>query len=185
MELLRVVDKLGNDTNEIIEREELHNRGKLHNEVTIYIINDKGEVLLQRRSKNRRFCPNKLGVIAGHQSYREDILTCAARETKEEVGLKIKKEDLHPLCDKYLVEEKYNNHYMYPYYVICNQKAEDFTIQKEELSFVRWYKIEEVINTTPRLEEFNEDCFKNLIDKIIVGEIDENGNKNPNVNKII
>ena len=25
------------------------------------------------------------------------------------------------------------------------QKAEDFTIQKEELSFVRWYKIEEVI----------------------------------------
>ena len=75
MELLRVVDKLGNDTNEIIEREELHNRGKLHNEVTIYIINDKGEVLLQRRSKNRRFCPNKLGVIAGHQSYREDILS--------------------------------------------------------------------------------------------------------------
>lgn len=145
MELLRVVDKLGNDTNEIIEREELHNRGKLHNEVTIYIVNDKGEVLLQRRSKNRRFCPNKLGVIAGHQSYREDILTCAVRETKEEVGLKIKKEDLHPLCDKYLVEEKYNNHYMYPYYVICNQKAEDFTIQKEELSFVRWYKIEEVI----------------------------------------
>mgnify|MGYP000131759035 CR=1 FL=1 len=115
--------------NEIIEREELHNRGKLHNEVTIYIVNDKGEVLLQRRSKNRRFCPNKLGVIAGHQSYREDILTCAVRETKEEVGLKIKKDDLHPLCDKYLVEEKYNNHYMYPYYVICNQKAEDFTIQ--------------------------------------------------------
>lgn len=145
MELLRVVDKLGNDTNEIIEREELHNRGKLHNEVTIYIINDKGEVLLQRRSKNRRFCPNKLGVIAGHQSYREDILTCAVRETKEEVGLKIKKEELHPLCDKYLVEEKYNNHYMYPYYVICNKNAEDFTIQKEELSFVRWYKIEEVI----------------------------------------
>ena len=111
----------------------------------IYIINDKGEVLLQRRSKNRRFCPNKLGVIAGHQSYREDILTCAVRETKEEVGLKIKKEDLHPLCDKYLVEEKYNNHYMYPYYVISNKNVEDFIIQKEELSFVRWYKIEEVI----------------------------------------
>lgn len=36
-----------------------------------------------------------------------------------------------------------------------------------------------------RLEEFNEDCFKNLIDKIIVGEIDDNGNKNPNVIKFI
>ena len=54
LELLRVVDNNGNDTNEILEREELHNRGKLHNEVTIYIINNKKEVLLQRRSKNRR-----------------------------------------------------------------------------------------------------------------------------------
>ena len=62
MELLRVVDNNGNDTNQILEREELHNRGKLHNEVTIYIINNKKEVLLQRRSKNRRFCPNMLGV---------------------------------------------------------------------------------------------------------------------------
>ena len=52
LELLRVVDNNGNDTNEILEREELHNRGKLHNEVTIYIINNKKEVLLQRRSKN-------------------------------------------------------------------------------------------------------------------------------------
>ena len=41
MELLRVVDNNGNDTNEILEREELHNRGKLHNEVTIYIIKKK------------------------------------------------------------------------------------------------------------------------------------------------
>ena len=49
LELLRVVDNNGNDTNEILEREELHNRGKLHNEVTIYIINNKKEVLLQKQ----------------------------------------------------------------------------------------------------------------------------------------
>ena len=40
LELLRVVDNNGNDTNEILEREELHNGSKLHNEVTIYIINN-------------------------------------------------------------------------------------------------------------------------------------------------
>lgn len=49
----------------------------------------------------------------------------------------------------------------------------------------RLNKIEEVINTTPRLEDFNKNCFKNLINKIIVGEIDENGNINPNVIKFI
>lgn len=158
MELLRVVDKNGNETNEILEREELHNRGKLHNEVTIYIINNKDEVLLQRRSKNRRFCPNKLGVIAGHQSYREDPLTCAIRETKEEVGLKVNKEDIKPLCAKYLVEEEYNNHYMYPYYVITNTKEEDFVIQREELSSVKWYKIDDVIKMIE--EDSKEIVFK-------------------------
>ncbi len=92
LELLRVVDNNGNDTNEILEREELHNRGKLHNEVTIYIINNKKkEVLLQRRSKNRRFCPNMLGVIAGHVSYNETPLVCAGREIIEEVGVRINK----------------------------------------------------------------------------------------------
>lgn len=47
------------------------------------------------------------------------------------------------------------------------------------------FYLEEAINTTPRLEEFNEGYFKNLIDKIIDGKIDENGNKNPNVIKFI
>ena len=97
MELLRVVDNNGNDTNEILEREELHNRGKLHNEVTIYIINNKKEVLLQRRSKNRRFCPNMLGVIAGHVSYNETPLVCAGREIKEEVGVRINKNNIQQI----------------------------------------------------------------------------------------
>ena len=49
----------------------------------------------------------------------------------------------------------------------------------------RLKKIEEIINTTPKLEKFNGDCFKNMIDKIIIGEIDENGNKNPNKIKFV
>lgn len=49
----------------------------------------------------------------------------------------------------------------------------------------RLNKIEEIINNTPRLEEFNADCFNNMVDKIIIGEIDENGNKNNNVIKFI
>ena len=144
MELLRVVDQKGNNTNEILEREELHNRGKLHNEVTIYITNN-NQVLLQRRSKNRRFSPNKLGVIAGHSLYNEKPKETAIREIKEEVGLKIKEEELHELVPRYLVEEPYNNHYMYSYYVVSNKKEETFKIQKEELQYVKWYDIDKII----------------------------------------
>lgn len=146
MELLRVVDKQGNNTNEILEREELHSRNKLHNEVTIYIINNNNEVLLQRRSKNRRFSPDKLGVIAGHSLYNENPIETAIREVKEEVGLKINKKDIHELLPKYLVIEEYNNHYMYPYYVISDLKEKDFSIQKEELQYVKWYNIDDIID---------------------------------------
>lgn len=146
MELLRVVDQNGNNTNEILEREELHNRGKLHSEVTIYIINDKKEILLQRRSKNRRFCPNMLGVIAGHIEYNETPIEGAMRELKEEIGLKVNKTNIYNLYDRYLVKERFNNHFMYSFYTICNKEEKEFKIQKEELSYVKWYSIDEVID---------------------------------------
>lgn len=146
VELLRVVDKDGNDTNEILEREELHNRSKLHNEVTIYVINDNKEVLLQRRSSTRRFCPNMLGVIAGHTEYNETPVDGAIRELKEEIGIKVNKGDIFKLYDRYLVQERFNNHFMYSFYTICNMKEEEFKIQKEELSYVKWYSIDDVID---------------------------------------
>lgn len=168
MELLRVVDEDGNNTNEVLEREEIHDLGKLHNEVTIYIINNNREVLLQRRSKKRRFCPNKLGVIAGHVSSSESPFLCAIREVKEEVGLDTK--DIYELSSKYLVLEDYNNHFMYPYYVISDLREEDFVVQKEEVSYVKWYKIDDVIkmilkgdkNVVFKREEIN--LFMMLLD---------------------
>ena len=65
---------------------------------------------------------------------------------KEEVGLKINKKDIHELLPKYLVIEEYNNHYMYPYYVISDLKEKDFSIQKEELQYVKWYNIDDIID---------------------------------------
>ena len=68
-----------------------------------------------------------------------------------------------------------------------NKKIKKYNneIINKEKQEKRLNKIQEIINNTPRLETFNEDCFKNMVDKIIVGEIDENGNKNPNVIKFI
>ena len=158
MELIRVVDEDGNDTDEVLEREDVHDLSKLHNEVTIYIINKKGEVLLQRRSESRRFCPNMLGVIAGHVGYLENPLSCAKRELEEEVGLIVNKEDICELCNKNLVIEKMNNHFMYPYYVITDFREDDFIIQKEEVSYVKWYSIDNLISLIE--EEDKELVFK-------------------------
>lgn len=58
MEYIQIVDKNGNFTGEIKEREEAHHKNLLHNEISIFIINDKNEVLLEKRSPNKKYSPN-------------------------------------------------------------------------------------------------------------------------------
>ena len=47
MELIEIVDENGNYTGQVMDKEEAHDKNLLHNEVGIFIINDKKEILLQ------------------------------------------------------------------------------------------------------------------------------------------
>ncbi|MDE5539880.1 MAG: NUDIX hydrolase, partial [Bacilli bacterium] len=95
MELIEIVDEKGEFTGEIIDKEEAHDRNLLHNEVATFIINDKSQVLLQKRSPNKRFHPNKWALCAGHVDAYESLEEAAIREIKEEVGLDVDLKDLH------------------------------------------------------------------------------------------
>ena len=79
MELIQIVDKNGNFTGQVMDKEEAHDKNLLHNEVGIFIINDDGKVLLQKRSANKRFSPNKWGLCAGHVDAYETLEEAALR----------------------------------------------------------------------------------------------------------
>ncbi len=145
MELIQIVDKKGNFTGQVMDKEEAHDKNLLHNEVGIFIINDKREVLLQKRSANKRFSPNKWGLCAGHVDAYESLETAALREIKEEVGLDLSPKELIPYGEREINISDSNSHITYFYYVICNKKAEEFVIQEEELSEVKWFNIDEII----------------------------------------
>ncbi len=145
MELIQIVDKKGNFTGQVMDKEEAHDKNLLHNEVGIFIINDKREVLLQKRSANKRFSPNKWGLCAGHVDAYESLETAALREIKEEVGLDLSLKELIPYGEREINISDSNSHITYFYYVICNKKAEEFVIQEEELSEVKWFNIDEII----------------------------------------
>ena len=81
----------------------------------------------------------------GYVEIGEDSSSAIIREIKEEVGVRINKNNIHPLYDRYLVKERFNNHFMYPFYAVCNKEASEFKVQKEELSYVKWYSIDKVI----------------------------------------
>lgn len=146
MELIKIVDENGNFTGQIMDKEEAHNKNLLHNEVATFIINDKKQILLQKRSANKRFDANKWALCAGHVGAYEDLKDAMVRELGEEVGLKILKEDLHELGERELTLKDTNSHIIYFFYVKCNKQASEFTVQKEELSEVKWFNINDVID---------------------------------------
>ena len=146
MELIQIVDENGNFTGEIMDKEEAHDKNLLHNEVAVFIINNNKQVLLQKRSANKRFNPNKWALCAGHVDANEGLENAALRELKEEVGLEIPLEKLHPIAEREFTLGDTNSHITYFFYTKSNKDEDDFIIQKEELSEVKWFDLDEVIN---------------------------------------
>ena len=144
MELLDIADEYGNLTGEVMDREKVHDLNLLHWEVAVFIINDKKQVLLQKRAATKRFNLNKWGLCAGHVDSGENIDDTALREVEEEIGLKLSLNDLHILEKMEVKKRESNSHLTRIYYVVC--KKENFKVQTEELSEVKWFNIDDVID---------------------------------------
>ena len=74
----------------IIDREEGIKRGLLLEGVQLWIINpDTKEVLMQKRSKNKKSNPGKIDVsVSGHVKPNETATQAILREAREEIGIK-------------------------------------------------------------------------------------------------
>ena len=151
MELLDIVDEQGNFTGQVMEREKAHDLNLLHWEIAVFFVNDNKELLLQKRSPNKRFSPNKWGLCAGHVDSGETPEKTALREIKEELGIKLSPGDLRMLEERDVLKLESNSRLTRMYYVIYNKN--DFTIQTEELSEVKWFNIDDVIDRIKNNDE--------------------------------
>ena len=145
MELIQIVDENGKFTGEVVDKDYAHDHNLLHNEVAIFILNSKGETLLQKRSGNKRYNPNKWAICSGHVDAYESLEDAALREVKEEIGLTILKDELCRYKKSELILRESNSHTTHYFYFKTDKKANEFTIQEEELSEVKWVDIDKVI----------------------------------------
>ncbi|MGC9109961.1 MAG: NUDIX hydrolase [Caldimicrobium sp.] len=79
----------------ILPRGEIHLKGVYHKTVHIFLFNSKGEIFLQKRSLDREEFPGLWSSSAsGHIGPGEPLIYGAQRELKEELGIKVKLEEV-------------------------------------------------------------------------------------------
>lgn len=175
-EYFDILDENGNKTGKTKLRSEVHRDGDWHKSVHIWIINNKGDILLQRRCATKDSYPNMLDIsCAGHLSSGDDSLLGAIRELKEELNLDVVKEDLKFIktlkCSSKCTSTFINNEFDDLYILRTDKGIETMKFQKEEISeifFVPYKKFKEMVNNRqPDLlihsEEF--EILFNMFDK--------------------
>lgn len=144
-----VLNELGEFTGEIATRDECHKKGLWHRAVYAFIIDDKGNILLQKRSENKKLWPNMWDVtVGGHVDAGEFGRQALIREVKEELGIEIKDDDVKYLIGSTSINEQgdiINKHYNECYLITKNIDISDIKIQKEEVSEVRYFSKDELL----------------------------------------
>lgn len=149
MESFDVLNEYGEFTGKIATREECHKNGYWHRAVYAFIIDNNGNVLLQKRSANKKLWPNMWDVtVGGHVDSGEFGRQALIRETKEELGIEISDEDIKYLVGSTSINEQgdiINKHYNECYLITKNINVSNVVIQKEEVSDVKYFSREELI----------------------------------------
>lgn len=156
MEMLDVVDEWGNPTGETVERVRAHARGYRHRTAHVWLIRNADtspQILLQKRSDDKDSFPGCYDISsAGHIPAGVEFLPSAVRELKEELGISVQAKQLlfcGQCYDRYerefygerFIDDQVSNVYL----LLCppDWTEDSFTLQKEEVSGVRWMDFEE------------------------------------------
>lgn len=142
-ELLEILDENGNGTNILEQRKNIHQNNLWHNEVSCVVINNKKEILLQKRSKNKKSYPNCWALFAGHVVGYDSITDAIIKEMREELVSEIKEENIFLLVDKQKNEREDNKCFVTCFAAFINKDINDILYQKSEIDEVRWFSFNE------------------------------------------
>lgn len=113
----------------------------LCHEISVFVLNNQRQVLLQKRSANKKYFPNTWALCTGHVENGETPKEAALRELNEELGVSVSLKQIFSFSFG-----KFDSQNIYFFYVICNLPVDEFSIQEEELSEVQWFFVSVVID---------------------------------------
>lgn len=164
MELVERFDKKRLPLNKTVER---YNPvpGEYDQVVHLWIMNENGEFLMQKRSLQKRINPGKWSVTGGAVDVGEKSIDGLYRECKEEIGI-----DLNPEKVELMMSLKLRHVFVDIYLDKENFDTNEFKLQKEEVDKVQWADRNDIKNLINDDEISNSikmyfDLLCNLIDQ--------------------
>lgn len=175
MEFVDIFDENNNPIGKTKEKEQAHKDGDFHRTAHVWIINNKNELLLQKRSASKKSHPNCWDISgAGHIRAGESVIEGAIRELKEELGVEIEEKDLQYITTIKSTKNPKNMEFQYVYLLKCNNKIEEYIFEDNEVSEVKYifYKdlekmVEEKVEGLLIHEEEYKCLFKYITNKNI------------------
>jgi 8-oxo-dGTP pyrophosphatase MutT (NUDIX family) len=122
--------------NELHMRGDRMRRGTYHIAVGIWTVNDKNEILLTLRSREKRDWPQMWENTAGSVLAGESSRQAAVRELREETGIRVKEDELFLLGT-----ERGRNTIGDCYIVRKNVPLRDIVFQRGETCAARWVSL--------------------------------------------
>jgi len=142
-ELLTQVDQ-NNKVIGGIERGKAHASKEIcYRTIFVLVINEKNEVLLQKRSPTKDLYPNCWDLsVGGHVAYGDSYEVTALRELDEELGIKA---DMNELIDKgkVLVTLPSSNEF-FEVFEYSLKKTDSINFAAEEVAEIRWLSLDKI-----------------------------------------
>lgn len=170
MEYIDIFDENNNPIGEIKEKQQAHEDGNFHRTAHVWIINDKNELLLQKRSASKKSHPNCWDISgAGHIRAGESVTEGAIRELKEELGVEATEKELNYIATIKSTKNPKNMEFGYVYLLRCNKKIEEYVFEDDEVSEVKYVYFEDLEKMVEEKVEgllLHDEEFKKLFEYI-------------------
>jgi 8-oxo-dGTP diphosphatase len=147
LEIWDVYNQNREKTGKTAVRGEELNPGDYHLVVHIWIINSKGQYLIQKRAPTVKGNPNRWATTGGAALKGDDSAAACIRETQEEIGIVPNMENAKvvftvlrndSICDIWLIRQDF--------------ELAECTLQEEEVSSVKWADADEILTMAERGE---------------------------------
>jgi isopentenyl-diphosphate delta-isomerase len=164
-ELVILVDK--NDKQIGIEEKlKAHQGGKLHRAFSVFVFNNKGELLLQKRALSKYHSPGLwTNTCCSHPRPDEETLSAAHRRLREEMGFDCDLSEIFSfkyktVFDNGLIENEYDH-------VIVGKYDYEPVINKEEVDTYKWIDVawlkKDIKNNPSLYTSWLKICFEELL----------------------